>query len=245
MKKTENHSLIAISGMSGAGKTSVSMELLKTMPNLVYFDFGAFFRPITFYLVKHKRISIEQLRKIVQESKTDELMNKLNIGYRNHNGEYQISINGNFFSWDDLYNPEMDKLTIEVGTCFGDSLNNYIGSIISEIRKSNPVLLNARRPFSVCKDISNHIFLKASFYKRAERKSVLDKISLPKAREYLRARDEKERNAGFWEIHPFTKVIDTSNLEVPTTTQIIRDHILSYTIEPKEESQNRGQICIN
>lgn len=66
MKKTENHSLIAISGMSGAGKTSVSMELLKTMPNLVYFDFGAFFRPITFYLVKHKRISIEQLRKIVQ-----------------------------------------------------------------------------------------------------------------------------------------------------------------------------------
>lgn len=245
MKSEKKHSLIAISGMSAAGKTTVSMELLQTIPNLVYFDFGAFFRALSFYLVKCKGISVKQLKKIVNESKIDELMSNFNIGYRNCNGEYQISINGNFFSNEDLYNPEMDKLTVEVGTCFGDRLNSYIGAIISDIRSKNPVLLNARRPFSVCTDISNHIFLKATFYKRAERKSKLDGISLEEARDYLRKRDEKEHNAGFWEIYPFTKVIDTSDLDISTTVQMVKDHILTYTISKDADFQRKETICIN
>lgn len=243
MKKSENHSLIAISGKPGAGKTSVSKELLHSIPNLVYFDFGAFFRPLALYLVKYKGISIEQLKRIVSESKIDKLMSGINIGYRNNNGEYQISINGNFFSCEELYNPEMDKLTVDVGTCFGDNLNNYIESIISDIRKRNPVLLNARRPFSVCTDISNHIFLQADFHKRAKRKSELDGISLEEARKYLQKRDAQEQNAGFWEIHPFTKVIDTTNLEVSTTAQIVIDHIMSYSIPKDINSIKKEEPC--
>ena len=228
---TKKHSLIAISGMPAAGKTTVSEKLLSTIPNLVYFDFGAFFRPIALYLIKNKKMSLEDLKVIVEDGKIDELMKKLNIGYRNNNGIYEISINGHFFENEELYNPEMNKLTVDVGTCFGDSLNSYIKNIIENIRHKNPVLLNARRPFAVCDDISNHIFFKADFYKRAERKAVLEGTTIEEAIERLRKRDIKESQAGFWETFSFTKIIDTTDMEVDIATEIAKKHILEYTIK--------------
>lgn len=235
----KKHSLIAISGMPAAGKTSVSKELMDTIPNLVYFDFGAFFRPIALHLIKDRVMSIEDLRTIVKESKTDELMDELNLGYRNNNGVYEVSIDGHFFESEELYNPEMDKLTVDVGTCFGDSLNGHIRDIIEDIRRKSPVLLNARRPFAVCDDISNHIFLKADFQKRAERKAELEGTSLEEARENLRLRDEKESMAGFWEIHPFTKTIDTTDMEVDTATELVKKHILEYTIRKNNQTKEQ------
>lgn len=236
-KEEKKHSLIAISGMPGAGKTSVSSRLVSTIPNLVYFDFGAFFRPITYYLIKEKGKSIDDLKKIIEESKIEELMKELNLGHKNSNGAYEVSVDGKFFKEEELYNPEMDRLTVEVGTCFGDNLNEYIRNIIEDIRKKNPVLLNARRPFSVCQDISNHIFLKANFHKRAERKAELEGTSLEQAVENLRRRDEKESKAGFWEVFPFTKVIDTTNMEVETATELVMKHILGYSIKRENRDE--------
>lgn len=226
-----NHSLIAISGMPAAGKTTISRRLLSTISNLVYFDFGAFFRPIAFYLIKQEKFSIEKLKNIVQEEKIDELMKKMNLGYRNNNGIYEFSINGIFFEKEELYNQQMNKLTVDVGACFGDSLNSYIKNIIEDIRQKNPVILNARRPFSVCKDISVHIFLKADFYKRAERKAKLECNSLEEAIENLKQRDIKELAAGFWETFEFTKVIDTTYMGVDITTELVEKHILEAEIK--------------
>ena len=239
-KPIKKHSLIAISGMPAAGKTSVSKKLVSTIPNLVYFDFGAFFRPITFYLMKEKGLSIENIKNIVKESKIEELMENLDLGYRDNDGAYEVSINGHFFENNELYNPEMDKLTVDVGTCFGDSLNGYIKNIVENIREKNPVLLNARRPFAVCDDISNHIFLKADFQKRAMRKAELNGTPLKDTIEDLRIRDEKEKKAGFWKTYPFTKIIDTTDMEVDDTTELVKKHILEYTIN-KENNITKGK----
>lgn len=237
----KQHSLIAISGMPGAGKTSVSEQLISTIPNLTYFDFGAFFRPLTYYLIKEKKLSIEQLQQIVETGRIDELMEKLNVGYRNNNKEYEFSVRNKFYKSEELYNPEMNKTTVDVGTCFGDSLNPHIHSIITNIRQANPVLLNARRPFSVCSDISNHIFLKADFHERAKRKAVLEHTTLEEAVNRLRKRDEKEYRAGFWTTYPFTKIIDTTHLETEQTTELVKQHILQYTI-PTSDVPNNNNI---
>lgn len=42
----KKHSVIAISGMPAAGKTTLSQELIAERSDLIYFDFGAFFRTI-------------------------------------------------------------------------------------------------------------------------------------------------------------------------------------------------------
>ncbi len=235
-------SIIAISGMPGAGKSSVSEKLREEIPNLTYFDFGAFFRPITFCLIKSGRMTINDLQQIVWQSKIDELMQQLNLGYRKRNGVCEISIRNHFFKEDELYTTEMNKLTVDVGGCFGDSLNNYINEIIEQIRQESPVLLNARRPFSVCNDISNHIFLKATFFKRAERKSELEATSIAEARERLRLRDEKESAAGFWKTHPFTKIIDTTERSTEETTELVKQHILQYTITEQDRKKGKEEV---
>lgn len=240
--KEKKFSIIAISGMPGAGKSSVSEKLRDEIPNLAYFDFGAFFRPITFYLIKSGRMTISGLQQIIWQKKSDELMQKLNLGYRKRNGVCEISIRNHFFEAEELYTPEMNKLTVDVGGCFGDILNNYINEIIEQIRLESPVLLNARRPFSVCTDISNHIFLKASFFKRAERKAELEGTSITEARERLRLRDEKESAAGFWNTYPFTKIIDTTERSTEQTAELVKQHILEYTITDNDRKIGKEQF---
>ena len=41
-ENNRKHSIIAISGMPAAGKTTISEKLMEIAPKLVYFDFGAF-----------------------------------------------------------------------------------------------------------------------------------------------------------------------------------------------------------
>lgn len=235
-------SIIAISGMPGAGKSTVSDKLREEIPNLTYFDFGAFFRPITFYLVKSGKMTVDDLRQIINQSRTDELMRHLNLGYRKTNGICEISVRNHFFGPKELYTPEMNKLTVDVGGTFGDSLNSYINEIVEQIRQESPVLLNARRPFAVCNDISNHIFLKANFFKRAERKAELEATSIGEARERLRVRDEKESAAGFWNTYPFTEIIDTTDRTTEETTELIKQHILSYTITEKDRREGKEGV---
>lgn len=241
--KRKKHSLIAISGMPGAGKTTVSMELLSEMPNLTYFDFGAFFRPIAYYLIKEKQVSLSQIKKIINQGEIQKLMNYLNLGFRkNESRECEISIRNHFYTDEELYNPEMNKITVDVGACLGDSLNAYIKKIIEEIRISNPVLLNARRPFSVCSDISNHIFLKADFQERARRKSKLEDITLEESIRRLLIRDKKEKSAGFWETFTFTEIIDTTDMKVEDTVSLVKKHILRYTIMKDETDLNKEEF---
>lgn len=239
--KENNHSIIAISGMPAAGKTTLAEELKNNIPNLVYFDFGAFFRPLTFYLLKEKKMTMKEIEKNIREEKFDELMKKIKLGYRVNEKSCEVSFNDNFFDNTQLYNPEMNKLTIDVGTCIGDHLNEWIECIIEKVRKENPILLNARRPFKVCKDISNHIFLVADFYKRVERRASQEGTTIDEAIKRMIIRDKKEKDAGFWITYPFTKIIDTTNISLDKTVNIAMNHILGFTIPFNNKEIKAGE----
>ena len=221
--KENNHSIIAISGMPAAGKTTLAEELKNNIPNLVYFDFGAFFRPLTFYLLKEKKMTMKEIEKNINEKSCE------------------VSFNDKFFDNMQLYNPEMNKLTIDVGTCIGDHLNEWIECIIEKVRKENPILLNARRPFKVCKDISNHIFLVADFYKRVERRASQEGTTIDEAIKRMIIRDKKEKDAGFWITYPFTKIIDTTNISLDKTVNIAMNHILGFTIPFNNKEIKAGE----
>lgn len=236
--KENKHSIIAISGMPAAGKTTLAKELKNKIPNLIYFDFGAFFRPLTFYLLKERDMDLGEIEKNMGEGKLDELMKEIKLGVRVNEKTCEVSFNNNFFKENQLYNPEMNKLTIDVGTCVGDYLNEFIESIIEKVRKDNPVLLNARRPFKVCKDISNHIFLVADFDKRVERRASQEETTIEEARKRMIIRDKKEKDAGFWITYPFTKIIDTTNISFDKTVNIAINHILGFTIPFNEYKKN-------
>lgn len=171
------------------------------------------------------------------------MMEDLELGYRKNNKQCEISINGHFFEEKELYNPEMNKLTVDIGACFGDTLNIYIKDIIDKIRQENSVLLNARRPFAVYNDISEHFFCKADFNKRAERKAILEKTSLEEAINRLKARDKKEQEAKFWTIYPFTKVIDTTEMDIDTALNIVQEHISRRANSINEVQNEKDEYC--
>ena len=53
-----SNKVIAISGYPGSGKTTVSESLISLRGDLIYFDFGYLFRPLTFYLFNELKLTI-------------------------------------------------------------------------------------------------------------------------------------------------------------------------------------------
>lgn len=203
------HKVIAISGYSGSGKTEVSQSILKSRKNLVYFDFGYLFRPVTYYLIYDLNLSIEEIKKLV-ESK--ELYNMINFSYTIENQNVKIGVNGNFYDDNKLYNLSMNLNTVSVGTIIGDDLSESLKTIIDDLKQNSDVLLNARRPVVVYPDIDCHIFLKADFDTRVRRKSLMNNEDYKITYDKLLKRDDMEKQGGFWQMYDFTRIIDTTNL---------------------------------
>ncbi|MCL2860475.1 MAG: (d)CMP kinase [Oscillospiraceae bacterium] len=228
--------VIAISGMPGAGKTSLSMNLLKLIPQMVYFDFGEVYRTLTYYLLKVKEVSQDEVKQALSEGGLTKIISFDSIDWAIKDRNCKISINKDFYDYKELHNPAMNKLTVDIGTILGDTVNPVISAIVNKIREDNPVIINARRPFATYKDISKHLFLKADFQKRAERKSILENCTIEEAVDRLKARDQKEESAGFWNIFEFTEVIDTTNTSdeelLKTSLGYINDNSRIHKKEP-------------
>lgn len=92
-------------------------------------------------------------------------------------------------------------------------------------------------------DISEHFFCKADFNKRAERKAILEKTSLEEAINRLKARDEKEQKAEFWNTYPFTKVIDTTEIDITTALNIVQEHISGKANQINEVQKEKDEYC--
>lgn len=208
-KCKEKNQVIAISGMPGSGKTTVSQNLLNQYNDFVYFDFGFLFRPLTYYLMNELNLDENEIKLLVDN---DLLKDKLIIGYQIKNNIVEISINTKFYDFDKLNTPEMNINTVTIGSIIGDSLNKELEKIIDDLKKNNNVLLNARRPVAVYPNLDKHIFLKCSFEERVKRKSLMNKEEHNTTEKKLFNRDKKEINSGFWKIYDFSKVVDTTFL---------------------------------
>ncbi len=201
--------VIAISGMPGSGKTTVSNKLLENYDNAVYFDFGFLFRPLTYYLVNELNLTEEEIRKLVESKKLEDL---IHIGYKVEDKKVEISINSKFYTFQQLNTLQMNLDTVMVGSIIGDDLTPVLGNIVNDLKENYNVIINARRPVEAYPKLDNHIFLECTFDERSKRKMNMNNESLEKTKNKLSARDKKEQESGFWKVYDFTHIIDTTNL---------------------------------
>lgn len=212
--------VIAISGYSGSGKTTVSESLIELKSDFIYFDFGFLFRALTFYLFNELELNEDDIKKLV---KSDLFLEKIKFSYKLEGNKVRIGINNHFFDDSQLFTLQMNMNTVRVGTIVGDKLTNVLCEIIDDLKKRGNVLLNARRPVHAYPNLDCHIFLKSTFEKRLERKMLMNNESYEVTKEKLLKRDLKEESNGFWETFDFTKVIDTTDLS--------RENVLSKVLE--------------
>ncbi len=242
--KERKHSVTAISGMSAAGKTSLSQEILNEYSEMVFFDFGELYRSITYYLTKQKNMTKEQVRDYFDKA---DISNIFDIDFEIQDRICKIKIDNKVYKEKDLHNQEMDQLTVDIGVILGDKMNPKVREIIDKIRESSPVLLNARRPVAAYQDIENHIFLKADFEERVKRRALQDGIVYEEAKQKAIKRDEKEKSGGFWEIFEFTKIIDTTDVSIEQVKQEIIEFINSKKnneVETKKESHKLENLTL-
>ena len=199
--------VIAISGYPGSGKSTVC-NYIKNNTNYVYFDFGSLFRSITHYLYNELKLTKIEACKYINNG----YLEKININYKIEDNEVVILINDKSYGFNELNNPKMNLDTVYIGGLIGDKLNKKLEIIIDDIKKYNNVLINARRPVVVYPNLDKHIFLRADFEKRLQRKQAMYQENYNVSFEKLKKRDITEEQNGFLDIYPFTKVIDTTNL---------------------------------
>lgn len=210
--------VLALSGYPASGKTTVGMKIVADREDFVYFDFGSLFRPLTYYLLNVKKFTYEEIETIVNNNKLRDL---INLEYRIVDKVVEIGINGHFYDFKTLNNPHMDEATVIVGGIIEDRLIQELRSIVISLKESKNVLINARRPIAAYPELDTHIFLTCDFNKRAERKSKLNNVSLDDAIKSLEIRDKNEKCSGFWDVFPFTKVIDTTELSIDDVYDLI------------------------
>ena len=219
--------VIAISGYPGSGKTTVSKNILKMKSDLVYFDFGYFFRPLTYFLVNELKLDENEIRTVV---KNDELRRIIDWSYLIVNNKVKVGINGNFYNDILLNSLQMNMDTVMVGSIIGDKLNDELRLIIDDIKEKHNILLNARRPIMVYPNVDYHIFLEADFSERLNRKMKMNLEDYDTTFNKLVLRDQREQESGFWEKYDFTEVIDTTRLSekevLEKVLNIINDNYL-------------------
>lgn len=203
--------VVALSGYPASGKTTIGMKIISNRDDFVYFDFGSLFRPLTYYLLNVGKLTYDEIKVLVS---TGKLKDVINIEYKVVDKIVQVGINGHFYDFETLNNPFMDEATVIVGGIIDDKLIHELRKIVISLKESKNVLINARRPVAAYPELDSHVFLTCDFDERAKRKSKLNNMPLDASVKSLKARDEKEKQNGFWDIFPFTKVIDTTNLDI-------------------------------
>ena len=88
------YKVIAISGYSGSGKTTISEEILKNCNDLIYFDFGFVFRPVTYYLMNELKMTEDTIRTMVMSG---ELKKKIKLTFRVLDNKVEVGVNNNFY----------------------------------------------------------------------------------------------------------------------------------------------------
>lgn len=210
--------VMALSGYSASGKTTMGMKIIKNREDFVYFDFGFLFRALTYYLLNIEKLSYEEIETLVNN---DKLRDMINIEYRIVDRVVEIGINGNFYNFQTLNNPCMNKATVIVGGIIGDKLAQELRNIVISLKKHKNVLINSRRPVAAYPELDVHVFLTCDFDERAKRKSKINNVSLEEAKKNLEVRDKKEKQNGFWDIFPFTKLIDTNKLNIDDVYNLV------------------------
>lgn len=205
--------VIGIEGLVGAGKTSISRELLKYIPNSIIIHGGNIYRAIAFGIVK-SGLGLEELTKIMNNEDVLEMMEKLNIEVRLEDRETVIYIKNQKMEEKDLQAAFVSLAVSKLSSVADNTrLYKFGKDLINTFRKDYNVILSSRDIMKMYPEVTYHLFITASLEERVNRKYIQYNEILPKEKikENILMRDDIQERSGFYKKYDNTIVIDVTN----------------------------------
>lgn len=205
----EKNIVIGIEGLVGAGKTSISRELLNYIPNSIILHGGNIYRAIVYGIMKNG-IDLKSMQNV----DINEIMNKLGVNVKLEDRETVVYLNGEKIKEKDL---QSDKSSIAVSKVSNIADNTKLykfgKDLIDSFRNYYNIILSSRDIMKMYPDTTYHFFVKASLEERINRKYIQynGKIEKEKIRETIEERDRIQEKTGYYKIYENTKEIDVTD----------------------------------
>ncbi len=210
-----NNIVIGIEGLVGAGKTSISRELLNKMPNSILLHGGNLYRAIVYALMKCQKDmeNIQNLGENLQNIDIKELMDKLQVKIEIENRESVVYIAGQKVDEEDLQSQENSLAVSVVGKSADNSHLFIFGRTLIDMYKEKfDVIVSGRDLMKIYPKLDYHFLVTASLEERVRRKCIQynEEIDKKAIEQNIIQRDKLQEEAGFYQKYDKTIEIDVT-----------------------------------
>lgn len=222
-----NNIVIGIEGLVGSGKTSISRELLKHIPNSILLHGGNIYRAIVYSIMTCKS-DIKALMKDMKDIDITTIMKKINLEVKLENRETVIYVNNEKINNKDLQSEKSSLAVSAVSNVANNKkLYEFGKKLIDSFRENYNVILSSRDIVRMYPDVTYHFFITADLEERVKRKYIQYKEQTPKKQieDMIIKRDEYQRKSGYYDLHDITQVIDVTYCK---TIEASTEKVLKY-----------------
>lgn len=222
-----NNIVIGIEGLVGSGKTSISRELLKYIPNSILLHGGNIYRAIVFAMMNLKP-DLKDMMKDVKDLDITKVMKKINLEVKLEDRETVVYVDGKKMSIKDLQS-EKSSLAVSAVSNVADNkkLYEFGRKLIDSFRDKYNVILSSRDIVRMYPDVTYHFFITADLDERVKRKYIQynEQIPINQIKQTIVSRDELQEKSGYYDIHAITQVIDVTDCK---TVEESTERVLNY-----------------
>ncbi len=204
--------VIGIEGLVGSGKTSISKELLRYIPNSVLIHGGEIYRAIVYGLM-NSQSDLIKLTKSMESVDVFELMKKLEIEIRLEEKETVIYMKNKKINSEKLQSEKSSRAVSMVSNVADNSkLYEFGKKLIDSFRKDYNIILSSRDIVKMYPDVTYHFFITADLEERINRKYIQynGEISKQELKDLIEQRDKLQENSGYYKIYENTEIIDVT-----------------------------------
>lgn len=214
--------VIGIEGLVGAGKTTISRELLKLIPNSIILHGGNIYRAIVYTLFQ-SGMDLKDLEQKGKEIDPLEVLKKANLSIEVEEQQTVVYQNGRKIAEEDLQSEKSSLGVSRMGKIAkNEKLYIFGKSIIDAFKEKYNVILSSRDIVKMYPKVDYHFLITASLEERirrkciqySENKKIEDREEFEKIiRENIKQRDELQEQSGFYHIYDQTIVLDVTEDE--------------------------------
>lgn len=220
--------VIGIEGLVGSGKTSISRELLKYIPNSILLHGGNIYRAIVYTMMNLK----PDLKGMLKEAKNfdiTKIMKQINLEVKLEDRETVIYVEGKKMNSKDLQS-QKSSLAVSAVSNVADNkkLYEFGKKLIDKFREKYNVILSSRDIVRMYPDVTYHFFITADLRERVRRKFIQynEQIPMEQIEKTIISRDELQQKSGYYDIHEITQIIDVTDCKtVEESTEKVLKHI--------------------
>ena len=223
-----NNIVIGIEGLVGSGKTSISRELLKYIPNSILLHGGNIYRAIV-YSIMNSKSDLKALMNEMKNIDITKIMKKINLEVRLEDRETVVYVNNEKMNNKDLQS-EKSSIAVSAVSNVADNkkLYEFGQKLIDNFRKKYNVILSSRDIMRMYPKATYHFFITANLEERVRRKFIQYNGEIPKEQieDTIQKRDQWQKKSGYYDLHEKTKVVDVTNCKnIKDATKEVLKHI--------------------